>query len=241
MLRDSVKRCMPTFSKPISEDDPLTFCFEWLWYEHAALAFKGECKYCDVLPIKLLHVQLAFFKEERATTPSLRSWDLCINLAEAREAGPSLSLVLSPDREVLAATSDARGGTSLDRPEDTSSLASAKMEIESATSRHSSHKDKAFEDLLNVVTWAVARPPSSQTGWQISVRWPMGKTSATVSPLFGNLNDKLTHPSRKPYSSHVFVPSLTGYLSPGSTSSLKKPTLPTKHCRVTSMLVGKEF
>ncbi len=144
---------MPTFSKPISEDDPLTFCFEWLWYEHAALAFKGECKYCDVLPIKLLHVQLAFFKEERATTPSLRSWDLCINLAEAREAGPSLSLVLSPDREVLAATSDARGGTSLDRPEDTSSLASAKMEIESATSRHSSHKDKAFEDLLNVVTW----------------------------------------------------------------------------------------
>ncbi len=102
MLRDSVKRCMQTFSKSISEDDPLTFCFEWLWYEHAALALKEECKYCDVLPIKLLYVQHGFIKEEWAVTPSLRSWNLCINLAEVREVGPSLSLVLSPDWDVLA-------------------------------------------------------------------------------------------------------------------------------------------
>lgn len=64
---------------------------------------------------------------------------------------------------------------------------------------------------------------------------------ATVSPLFSNLNDKLTHPSSKLYSSHGFVSSLTGYLSPGSTSSLNKSTLPIKHCRITSTRVGKEF
>ncbi len=34
---------------------------------------------------------------------------------------------------------------------------------------------------------------------------------------------------------------LAGYLSPGSSSSLKKATLPTKPCRVTSSLVGKAF
>ncbi len=32
---------------------------------------------------------------------------------------------------------------------------------------------------------------------------------------------------------------LVGYLSPGGASSLKKPTLPTKLCRATSILVGK--
>jgi hypothetical protein len=34
---------------------------------------------------------------------------------------------------------------------------------------------------------------------------------------------------------------LAGYLSPGTSSSLKKPMLPTKPCRMTSSLVGKAF
>lgn len=34
---------------------------------------------------------------------------------------------------------------------------------------------------------------------------------------------------------------LAGYLSPGSASFLKKPTLPMKPCRTTSMLLGKMF
>ncbi len=34
---------------------------------------------------------------------------------------------------------------------------------------------------------------------------------------------------------------LAGYLSPGTSSSLKKPMLPTKPCRVTSSLAGKDF
>ncbi len=34
---------------------------------------------------------------------------------------------------------------------------------------------------------------------------------------------------------------LTGYLSPGSSSSLKKPVFHTKPCRLTSWLVGKAF
>lgn len=34
---------------------------------------------------------------------------------------------------------------------------------------------------------------------------------------------------------------LASYLSPGTASSLNKPTLPTKPCRTTSTLVGKVF
>ncbi len=34
---------------------------------------------------------------------------------------------------------------------------------------------------------------------------------------------------------------LVGYLSPGSSSSLKKSVLPTKPCRLTSVLVGEAF
>lgn len=38
----------------------------------------------------------------------LRSWDLHVKLAEGQEPGPPLSLVLSPDREVLQLASGAR-------------------------------------------------------------------------------------------------------------------------------------
>ncbi|KAI2663288.1 Transposon Tf2-6 polyprotein [Labeo rohita] len=80
-----------------------------------------------------------------------------------------------------------------------------------------------------------------------------------------DLHDELARSWSKPYSSRVFVPStsiystivdsqargymmmpqveetLAGYLSPGSSSSLKKPMLPTKPCRLTSSLVGKAY
>ncbi len=107
-----------------------------------------------------------------------------------------------------------------------------------------------------------------KVGWQISVGWPGGGASATVSPLLrwspwrGSSFMEQT----------VFIPCFcaidvdlfdydyrwckgTGLyddapdwrdarrlsLSPGSSSSLKKATLPTKPCRVTSSLVGKAF
>ncbi len=71
--------------------------------------------------------------------------------------GTPLSLVLSPDREVLASVSEARPGTSAEWAENTSSLASAEMEVERATSERSSRDDKAYEELLEVVTRAVDR------------------------------------------------------------------------------------
>ncbi len=88
-------------------------------------------------------------------------------------------------------------------------------------------------------------------------------------PFFGDLHDEVARSWNRPYSSSVFVPSTSiystivdakargymvmpqieetislleeGCLSLGSSSSLKKATLPTKPCRVTSSLLGKAF
>ncbi|KAI2655571.1 Transposon Ty3-I Gag-Pol polyprotein [Labeo rohita] len=273
---ESERRCVPPCIRLISEDDPHGFCFECLGEEHAALGLEGECEHCDQLPIKVLRARLAFFKEERAAAPSLQSWGSRVDLAEARETGTPLSLAISPDQEVLASVSEARPGASSERAEDTSSLASAEIDLESATSERSSRDDKAYEELLGVVTRAVDR---------LKLDWPQEQETLKRSklddrflsggrgegpqrrslPFFGDLHDELARSWSKPYSSRVFVPStsiystivdsqargymmmpqveetLAGYLSPGSSSSLKKPMLPTKPCRLTSSLVGKAY
>lgn len=124
------------------DNDPHNFCFECLGDELATL--EGDCEHCNTLLIKVVR-NAACFKDKRAATPSLRLWGSRVDLTKVREMGPPISLMLSPDREALAPTSSERAG-------DTSSLASAEMEIESATSEHSSHMDKAYEELLETRT-----------------------------------------------------------------------------------------
>lgn len=63
-------------------------------------------------------------------------------------------------------------GTSSEQAEDTSSLASA--EIKSATSERSSHDDKAYQELLEVVTRAVER---------LKLDWPQEQEAPKHSKL----------------------------------------------------------
>ncbi len=273
-MAESDKRCVPPCQRLISEDDPHRFCFECLGDEHAALGVEGECEHCNLLPIKVLRARLAFFKDERAVAPSLGSWGSRVDLVEAHGMGPPLSLALSPDHEVLASASEACFGASSERAEDTSSHASAEME--SATSERSSRDDRAYEELLEVVTRAVARlkldwPQEHETPKRSKLddRFLSGGrgegTQRRSLPFFGDLHDELVRSWNKPYLSRVFVPStsiystivdaeargyrmmpqveetLAGYLSPGTSSSLKKPMLPTKPCRMSSSLVGKAY
>lgn len=81
-------------------------------------------------------------------------------------------------------------------------------------------------------------------------------------PFFGDLLDEVTPSWSNPYSACIFVPSTSIYLMIVDAkkrgylimlqieemlaemlagASLKKPTLPTKPCRLTSSLVGKAF
>ncbi len=136
----------------------------------------------------------------------------------------------------------------------------------------SSRDEKAYEELLEVVTRAVDRlhldwPQEQETSKRSKLddRYLSGGQGEGPQPFFGDLHDEVARSWNRPYSSCVFVPStsiystivdakpwsymvmpqieetLAGYLSPGSSSSLKKETLPTKPCRVTSSLVGKAF
>ncbi len=96
------------------------------------LLLRLRAAHCDSLPIRVLRFQLAFFYKVRAAAPSLRSH---FDLAEAREAGPPLSLVLSPDQEVFAPASKACPGISSNRAANAAALDSVEMEIERAASR----------------------------------------------------------------------------------------------------------
>lgn len=78
-----------------------------------------------------------------------------MDLAEGRESGLSLSLTLSPDPDVLPHDAEVRPGTSSTRAEDDESLESG-LDYELPTSEHSSHDDKAVEELLK---WLLARWP----------------------------------------------------------------------------------
>ncbi len=161
--------------------------------------------------IKVLRVRLAFFKS---------SWGSRVDLAEARETDSPLSLALSPDHEALASVSQARFGVSSERADETSSFASG--EVESATSVRSSRDEKAYEELLEVVTRAVDR---------LHLDWPQEQETSKCSklddrylsggqgegpqrrslPFFGDLHDEVTRSWNKPYSSRVFVPSTSIY------------------------------
>ncbi len=61
--------------------------------------------------------------------------------------------MLSPDCIILVPTAEVCPGASSERAEDASYLASSDMEIES----DGSHNDKAFEELLEMVTCVVSR------------------------------------------------------------------------------------
>ncbi len=98
---------------------------------------------------------VAYFGDEWAAASLLRSWGSCADLAETRGTGSPLSFALSPDHKVLVSASEACLGTSSEQANDTSSNASAEME--SATSEPSSRDDRAYEELLEVLTRAVDR------------------------------------------------------------------------------------
>ncbi|KAL1268370.1 hypothetical protein QQF64_033733 [Cirrhinus molitorella] len=105
-MSDQELRCLPPCQRQLSDDDQHTFCFKCLGEEHAVLGLEGECEHCNLLPFKVLHARLAFFKES--------SWGSRVDLAKAHETDPPLALTLSLDREVLASASRAgQAGASL--------------------------------------------------------------------------------------------------------------------------------
>lgn len=124
-----------------------------------------------------------------------------------RETGPSLSLVCSQDPRVPLRDLEARSGASSGHTGDDESLGSA--DFEQPTSVRSSHDDKSVEELLEVVTCAMARLQLDWLREQVTPKRSkledrflsggQGEGPQNQSlPFFVDLHDELTRSWRKP-------------------------------------------
>ncbi len=176
----------------------------------------------------------------------------------ALETDSPLSLALSPDHEAIASVSQAHFGVSSEQADESSR---DEKDYEGLLEVVTRAVDRLHLD------WPQEQETSKRS--KLDDRYLSGGQGEGPQrrslPFFGDLHDEVARSWNRPFSSHVFVPStssystivdakargymmmpqieetLAGYLSPGSSSSLKKATLPTKPCRVTSSLVGKAF
>ncbi|KAL0176577.1 hypothetical protein M9458_028907, partial [Cirrhinus mrigala] len=114
-----------------------------------------------------------------------------------------------------------------------------------------------YEELLEVVTRAVSK---------LNIDWPAeGKAPRRSLPFFPDLHAEISRSWARPFLARLFDPAsdyygnvaglderayktmprveqtLASSLSPGATSSLKAPTLPSKPLRTTAALVGKGY
>ncbi|ROL53168.1 hypothetical protein DPX16_23787 [Anabarilius grahami] len=165
-MTEQSRRCVPPCSRTIAETDTHPYCFVCLGEEHAVLALEGgECEHCELFTVKMLRARLSFFQ---GSAPALRSWGSQMDLADERETGPALSPDLSPDPRVSSRDPEAHSGASSAHAGDDDSL------LEFAASERSSRDDKAVEELLEVVTRAVAR---------LKLDWPQEKETPKPSKL----------------------------------------------------------
>lgn len=151
-------------------------------------------------------------------------------------------------------------------PKDTSSR--VEMDFECTASERSSRDERSYNELLEVVSLHLDWPQEQVTPrrYKLDDRFLSGgqreASERRTLPFFQDIHDELPKSWNKTYSSRVFVhvtlvystivcakaqgytmmPPVeempVGYLSPGSVSSLKKPVLPSRSCRITSFQVA---
>ncbi len=263
-MADHERRCLPPCQRQLSDEDLHAFCFVCLGEEHAIRGLEGECEHCDLLSIKVLRVRLAFFKSSwgsRVDLAEARETDspLSLALSPDHEALASVSqarsafLLNGPTRLHLLLL----GGGKCHLSALLSWWKSLWGVLEVVT--------RAVDRLH--LDWPQEQETSKCS--KLDDRYLSGGQGEGPQrrslPFFGDLHDE----GNSFMEQTVFVPcfcaidvdlldyrwckargymmmpqieeTLASYLSPGSSSSLKKATLPTKPCRVTSSLVGKAF
>ncbi|XDV32662.1 hypothetical protein PO909_003413 [Leuciscus waleckii] len=153
----------------MSEMDTHDYCFVCLGEEHAVLAIeKGGCEHCDQVTVKMLRSRLNYFQ----SAPALPSWGSRMDLHDEQETGPSLSLAASPDPHIPSGDLEARSGASSVHEGDDVSLGSS--DRDQPASEHSSREKRSVEELLEVVTRAVAR---------LQLDWPREQETPKQSKL----------------------------------------------------------
>ena len=270
MTQRNSKCCVPPCSRPMYELDTHDYCFVCLGEEHAVLALEtGECEHCELFSVKMLRARLNYFqtaptfssegsraglRDERATGPSLSlavspdprilSRDL-----EARSGASSIheedDISLESSGDEQASERSSRERKSVEELLEVVTRAVDRLQLDWPRDQETPKRSKLEDRFLS---GGRRERPQHQS-----------------LPFFEDLHDELSKSWSKPYTSRIFVPStltfstivdaksrgysemprveesLASYLSPESASSVKKPTLPTKPCRITSSLVGKAY
>ncbi|KAL0159530.1 hypothetical protein M9458_043255, partial [Cirrhinus mrigala] len=258
----------------ITSGDTHSMCVVCLGAEHAASALeRADCPHCEELPLRTLRSRKDLFEEgsfisvpQDAGPASaeaewvLHSWGSQLDLLEGMETGDPLS-PSSPSRSVARSVgSEARSAATSSQGTGSSLLVSSSGEGDLENVTESLPQSPQYEELLEVVTRAVAK---------LNISWPAEEVAAPQRsklderflrsknppprrslPFFPDLHDEISRLWVRPFSARLFVPAsdyygnvvgLDDYLSPGEASSLKAPTLPSKPLRTTSALLGKGY
>ncbi len=196
-MADQERRCLPPCQRQLSDEDLHAFCFECLGEEHAIRGLEGTAS-------------TAISSRSRCFvrgSPSLKARGDRVSIwpRHVRRIHPFLShshRIMKPSRPFSSEWAD-----------ETSSLASG--EVESATSVHSSRDEKAYEELLEVVTRAVDRlhldwpqeQETSKRSTQLDDRYLSGGQGEGPQrrslPFSGDLHDEVARSWNRPYSSRV--------------------------------------
>ncbi len=149
--------------RQLSDEDLHAFCFECLGEEHAIRGLEGECE----------HAISSRSRCFARGSPSLKARGdrVSIWLRHVRRIHPFLSRS-SPDHEALASVSQARFGVLLNGPTRLHLLLLGRWKV--PTSVRSSRDEKAYEELLEVVTRAVDR---------LHLDWPQEQEISKCSKL----------------------------------------------------------
>ncbi|KAL0194817.1 hypothetical protein M9458_008389, partial [Cirrhinus mrigala] len=191
----------------------------------------------------------------------LHSWGSQMDFLEGMETGDPLSPSLTGRSVACSEGSEARtAATSSQGTGSSLHLSSSEEGDLESTIEEPLSQSVQYEELLEVVTRAVAKlnidwPAEEKAVPQKSKLDERSLRSKTPSPrrslpFFPDLHEEISSSWARPYSARLFVPAsdyygnvagLDDYLSPGTASSLKASTLPSKPLRITSALVGKGY
>lgn len=229
MSKKAFKQCVPPCPRFITDGDSHEFCVKCLGMEHAKAALEGAaCEHCLWLPQRSLLSRLALFDESGSirkphgsgpasaeAVRGLQSWGSQMDLL----GGETASVLSHPSNPIASGKGLGARMAASPAPSGSSMHCSSSEELESVsvqaveTEDHETPLSQGYEELLEVVTRAVAK---------LSVDWPQDQQQVTpISklderylkkrvqpqrrglPFFPDLHTEVSKSWKKPFSSRI--------------------------------------
>lgn len=232
-------KCAPPCPRFITDGDTHEMCVKCLGVEHAQPSLEGAvCVHCERLTLRVLRSRRALFEEgaaasvPRGSGPAaaearrrLHSWGSQMDLAEGGETGSALSLPLPARPSVSPLVAEARAAVSSPRKEipALNISSSEELDVEGAGEGDEGppSSSPAYEELLEVVTWAVEK---------LNIDWPAEKSETQPKsklderflparslpqrrglPFFPDLHAEVSRSWKRPVQYRVYSPQTSLY------------------------------